>query len=703
MIKLTPSQERAIKLLDAGYNVFLTGKAGTGKSFLVDYFVAKHSEKNIVKCAPTGVAALNIEGVTIHRTFGVPLGVLDHRGVCSSPEKLDVLKKADVILIDEISMCRIDVFEYVIRTLKRIGIGNKQLILVGDFYQLPPVLTPAATFTFQQLYENRLYAFESDLWRSSSLLTVELKEPKRQSEETEEDLLRSLSNIREGIPDFDIFHVANRADDNAISLCPKNNQAKQINDEHLGRLPNHKHYMASKIGKVEEADMVTDEKLVLAKDARIIMLVNDTGGRWVNGSMGTVTELSDNHITVQIDNGGECRVDPYTWSIKEYVLEEDEDTREKHVVEKEIGSFTQFPLKLAWAITIHKSQGQTYDKVNIYNGFFANGQMYVALSRCKTLNGIHTMGELIPSQLMCSLSVKNFMTTSIKDSNSRIEAILEEIRRQKIDKICGCVSEVKVLETSLNNALIQIRDARNRFTQDTTSIAIQPHINNIENERRKVANHYEKGVQMLQLAKREAVGYEKDEEIKQLLTKTENAIKNIKQIQGTIAEIALDADHTLKLVQRKEDYIRRVDKITNCVNEIKSIETSINEALTKISTEMGLFTMDSKSNAIQPHIEFIKTESEKVTNQYEEGMQLQRQAKQEAVGYEKYEGIKLLISKMDNAINSIKQTKDGIAEKALEAANTLKKVQQRERRKKTTIILSIIAILALLYVVFVRK
>ena len=700
MIELTTSQDKAIKLLDAGYNVFLTGKAGTGKSFLVDYFVAKHPEKNIVKCAPTGVAALNIEGVTIHRTFGVPLGVLDHHGLCSSPEKLDVLKKADVILIDEISMCRIDVFEYVIRSLKRVGIRNKQLILVGDFYQLPPVLTPVDTTTFNQLYEDRRYAFESDLWTDSNLLTVELTEVKRQNEKR---FLESLSNIREGIPDFSIFQIANRADDNAVSLCPTKAKAKQINDEHLGRLPNHKHYMASKTGKVEDTDMATDENLVLAEDARIIMLVNDTGGRWVNGSMGTVTELSDNHITVQIDNGEECRVDPYTWSIKEYVLEEDEDTREKHVVEKEIGSFTQFPLKLAWAITIHKSQGQTYDKVNIYNGFFANGQMYVALSRCKTLNGIHTMGELIPSQLMCSLSVKNFMTTSIKDSNSRIEAILEEIRRQKVSKIIDCVREVKDLETSLNNALIQIRDARNRFTQDTTSIAIQPHINNIENERRKVANHYEKGVQMLQLAKREAVGYEKDEEIKQLLTKTENAIKNIKQIQGTIAEIALDADHTLKLVQRKEDYIRRVDKITNCVNEIKSIETSINEALTKISTEMGLFTMDSKSNAIQPHIEFIKTESEKVTNQYEDGMQLQRQAKQEAIGYEKLEGIKHLLSKLDNSINSIEQTKDGIAEKALEAADTLKKVQQRERRKKTTIILSIIAILSLLYVVFVRK
>ena len=162
MIELTTSQDKAIKLLDAGYNVFLTGKAGTGKSYLVDYFVAKHPEKNIVKCAPTGVAALNIDGATIHRTFGVPVRLLGHNDVCSSNDKLDVLKKADVILIDEISMCRIDVFEYVIRSLNRVGIRNKQLILVGDFYQLPPVLTPADTPTFNQLYGNRLYAFESD-------------------------------------------------------------------------------------------------------------------------------------------------------------------------------------------------------------------------------------------------------------------------------------------------------------------------------------------------------------------------------------------------------------------------------------------------------------------------------------------------------------------------------------------------------------
>ena len=700
MIELTPSQEQAIKLLDAGLNVFLTGKAGTGKSFLVDYFVEIHPEKNIIKCAPTGVAALRIGGATIHRTFGVPVRLLGYNDVCSSSDKLDVLKKADVILIDEISMCRIDVFEYVIRSLNRVGIRNKQLILVGDFYQLPPVLTPADTNAFNQLYGDRLYAFESDLWNSSHLFTLELTEVKRQNEKR---FLDSLSNIREGIQDFSIFQIANRADDNAVSLCPTKAKAKEINDGHLRQLPNHKHYMASIIGSVLESDMVADKELVLAKDARIIMLVNDTGGRWVNGSMGTVTELSDNHITVQIDNGGECRVDPYTWSIKEYVLEEDEETREKRVVEKEIGSFTQFPLKLAWAITIHKSQGQTYDKVNIYNGFFANGQMYVALSRCKTLNGIHTMGSLQRNELRYSQAVKDFMATTIQEAGLRVPRMLEEIRRQKVSKISDYVREVKDLETSLNNALIQIREARNHFTQDSTSNVIQSHINIIEAESEKVANHYEKSMQLLQLAKREAVGYENEEEIKQLMAKAEDVIGEIKQIEDTIAEIALDAERTLKLVQRKEDYLRRVDKITNCVNEIKSIETSINKALTKISTLVGLFTIDSKSNTIQLHVHSIRNNSEDVENSYKKGLQLQKTAKRESIGFERDDEMSQLLAEIDTTIRRVQEDYDTIQEKVTDAYQTLKIAQRRERRKKATIIISIIAILSLLVVVFLRE
>lgn len=422
----------------------------------------------------------------------------------------------------------------------------------------------------------------------------------------------------------------------------------------------------------------------------------------MNGSMGTVTELSDNHITVQIDNGGECRVDPYTWSIKEYVLEEDEETREKRVVEKEIGSFTQFPLKLAWAITIHKSQGQTYDKVNIYNGFFANGQMYVALSRCKTLNGIHTMGKLQRNELRYSQEVKDFMVTTTQEAGLKVPQILEKIRRQKIDKISDCVREVKDFETSLYNALIHIKDARNRFSQDSTSITIQTHINSIEYERSKVANHYEKSVQFLQLAKHEAVEYEKDEEIKQLLAKTENAIINIKQIQDTIAGIALDANRTLEIVQHQEEYIRRVNRITDCVNEIKSIETSLNETLNKISALVGLFTTDSTPDTIQLHVNSIRNNSKNLANSYEKGLQLQQTAKRESVGFERDEKILQLLAKIDTAVRRIQKDYNTIQGKVSDAYQTLKIVQRRVRWKKTTIIISIIAIL-LLVAVFVSN
>ena len=313
------------------------------------------------------------------------------------------------------------------------------------------------------------------------------------------------------------------------------------------------------------------------------------------------------------------------------------------------------------------------------------------------------MGDLIPSQLKCSPAVKNFMTTSIEDSNSRIKTILAGIRKQKIDKISGYVSEVKVFESALNNALIQVKDARNHFTQDSTSNAIKPHIIIIEAESEKVANHYDKGLQLLQLAKREAVGYEKDEGIKQLLTKTENVLKNIKQIKETIAEIALDADRTLKMVQRKEDYIRRIDKITNCVNEIKSIETSINKALTKISTLVGLFTIDSKSNTIQLHIISIRDNSENVKNTYEKGLQLQKIAKRESIGLERDDNISQLLAEIDATIRRTQKDYNTIQEKVSNAYQTLKIVQRRERRKKATIIISIVAILSLLVVVFVGK
>lgn len=557
MIKLTPSQEQAIKLLDSGLNVFLTGKAGTGKSYLLEHYVDKHPEKHIIKCAPTGVAALNIGGATIHRTFGVPVRLLGRNDICTSSEKLEILQKADVILIDEISMCRIDVFEYVMRSLKKVFSvsGSKQIILIGDFYQLPPVLNEGREgVAFHNLYGNRLYAFESSMWNSNNFLTVELTEVKRQKEER---LLSSLSNIRKGIPDFSIFQRADCADDNAVSLCPTNNKAKQINNDHLNQLANLTTFRASITGDIKDEDMATDRDLTLAEGARIIMLVNDSEERWVNGSLGTVTSLDEKYITVRIDNNGVYQVEPYTWSIKEYELEEDSKTHEKHIVEKVVGTFTQFPVKLAWAITIHKSQGQTYDKVNIFNGFFANGQMYVALSRCKTLDGIHIMGNLVRGQLLCSETVNTFMTTSIKESIIKRDLLLDQIRKDKINKIGNYVNEAKTIESLLNKALTQIIDTRGQFTQENASNTIEPFVKSIRNDSNTAAQFNERGIQLQQSVKQLSDGFERENEIINLMTEINYVLNQIQIEYNQIKEKVLESEKTLKEVQQKEAYIRK--------------------------------------------------------------------------------------------------------------------------------------------------
>lgn len=692
MVELTPSQEQAIKLLNAGYNVFLTGKAGTGKSFLVDYFVAQHPKKNIIKCAPTGVAALKIGGATIHRTFGVPVRLLGHNDFCTSRDKLEVLEKADVILIDEISMCRIDVFEYVMRSLKKVSsrYGNKQIILVGDFYQLPPVLTTRNRESFHNLYGDKLYAFESSMWDSTDLLTVELKEVKRQKEER---LLHSLSNIREGIPDFSLFCKISQADDNAVSLCPKNDQAKQINDEHLGRLLNHKYYLASKTGRVEEADMATDEKLVLAKNARVIMLVNDSEGRWVNGSMGTITNLSDNHITVQIDNDGEYNVERYTWSINEYVLEEDEETKVKRVVEKEIGSFTQFPLKLAWAITIHKSQGQTYDKVNIYNGFFANGQMYVALSRCKTLGGIHTMGTLKRNELRCSQAVKDFMTTSISEANSRISQIREELKRQKIENIRGCVKSAKSKLLQLSNALFEIRDTQKQILLCVTSDIIRPLVQFINKEKEKVANYDKEVNGILEKARYEAIGYEQEDCVSNSLVNIKNVLDEITYIEDEINKISEDTAKTLQKVQRQEEYNRKIAKINDCKKEISSIATITHNTITQIQETRSRFSVENKSSAIQPQVDSIRKDYENVRNNHTRGNQLMQTAKQNTVGFDREAKIIKLLGEISFYLKQIDDDNDAAKRIYSDASQVLDLVQKKEKKRISYIVIAILMII----------
>ena len=446
-LKLNDEQQ---KIFDAFWNkrtnIFLTGKGGTGKSFTTRYIIerCREANKNLLICAPTGVAATNINGTTIHRTFCAPIRPLlpdeyfdPHRIVEEMDfysekarkkylnrlmEKVKVIESADVLIVDEISMCRIDLFCWMTNTLMELN-PKIQLLVVGDFYQLPPVgaKKEQEKLIFQKAYGNYLFAFQAPQWNQLGLQTMELQTPMRQKDT---DFIRALDQIREGIPSFDVFSRAAEMDISAVTICPRNDQASRINSIQLQRLSGKKNPIVSIKTSVWEkedfylrdSDYPVDKELQLCKGAMVVLLTNDSDGAYVNGSTAEVLNINVNDSTAEPtievrikDSGDVVEISKNTWSIEDYVMERDHTGR--NVVKTEcLATISQFPLRLAWGITIHKSQGQTYDKVNILaDGFFAEGQMYVALSRCRSLQGLKIIGELKPAELKCAEVVRNFM------------------------------------------------------------------------------------------------------------------------------------------------------------------------------------------------------------------------------------------------------------------------------------------------------
>lgn len=412
----TPSQQRAFDMFLQGKNMFITGEGGAGKSYLtrsiIDY--CKKAKKGVIICAPTGVAAQNIGGATLHSTFRMDTKIQMPNKLCKDKAKLFVLKLADVIIIDEISMCRLDTFNFVCNTLCSFK-KRPQVIVVGDFFQLPPILTTRNNEfeVWQSIneYRDRLFPFESHYWQDMDFQTFELTEQVRQSEE---DYIKCLNDIRMGVPNFSCFKQNDTLDDNAITLCTVNKTASEINSNKLNELidggARYKTYKSREKGEIKDGDRQTEKELTLCIGARVVFLVNDTtDNMYNNGEMGTVTGLKDDSVIIKSDNGHEIALSRYEWEVKKFVSDHDENGN-IIIGTKKIGSFEQFPVKLAWAITVHKAQGQTYDKVNIIpDNFFAEGQMYVALSRCKTKEGMHIVGQLDPWRLKCNRKVRDFM------------------------------------------------------------------------------------------------------------------------------------------------------------------------------------------------------------------------------------------------------------------------------------------------------
>lgn len=417
---LNAEQIAGYNVLHSGVNTFITGGAGVGKSYLINKYIVdmKENHKNVLVCAPTGVAAGNVCGITLHRAFEIPTGVIlqkDIRNIDKYNKKIDeMLYEVDVFIIDEISMCRLDTFEYVAVTLlkanrRRKMSGRKpiQFIVVGDFYQLMPVVTRYDMSILTRDYgeENRTgLAFKSKYWSMFAFRTVFLNEVMRQNNK---EFIDDLNRLRLGDAGkiLDIYNKSNKNKTDGITICGLNSDVKAINDRELAKI-NSKliYFLAEYSGDATELDVSADNILYLKIGARVVTLVNDADGRYYNGSIGTVTEMYRDAIGVCFDGINTVYIKQFDWDIYDYVLDEANGTISREVC----GSVKQFPLKLAYAITMHKSQGQTYECANISPYCWESGQLYVAISRVKNFDGLHFNYEPKGQDVITSSSVRDF-------------------------------------------------------------------------------------------------------------------------------------------------------------------------------------------------------------------------------------------------------------------------------------------------------
>lgn len=428
-------------------NIFLTGKAGTGKTTFLNDFVKKTRKKHIV-VAPTGIAAINAGGVTIHSMFGFPLRTfvptverIDGNLAMNIPDllqhfryrkdKLKLLREVEILIIDEVSMLRADVLDMMDFSLRHIRrnpqkFGGVQMLFIGDLYQLPPVVRDENEYIMKQYYASPFF-FDAFALKETSLLTIELTEVFRQ---TDEKFLEILNEIRDGhlseehfnrlnkryIPDFEPKEEA------YVYLCSHNRMADEINSRKLNELKGKSFFFkANIIGEFKDTQFPNDEKLELKIGSQIMFIRNDASQekKYFNGKLAEVVDLDEEEIWVRIEGEEEdYRLKKEVWEQKKYSLDS-----QKNIQEEVLGSFEQYPVRLAWAVTIHKSQGLTFDRLMVDAGkSFASGQVYVALSRCRTLEGIVLKSKITQDVIFSDKRVSQFQDAT--HANEQIEQIL---------------------------------------------------------------------------------------------------------------------------------------------------------------------------------------------------------------------------------------------------------------------------------------
>lgn len=508
-------------------SVFQTGKAGTGKSTFLKY-ICNHTKKKYVVLAPTGIAAINAGGVTLHSFFKLPFRPmlpddpdlsLSHGRIFEffkyPKEKRKIIAEVDLIIIDEISMVRADIIDCVDRILRvysgnmRLPFGGKQLLFVGDVFQLEPVV-PSDQKEILSLFYASPFFFSARVFKDINLVPIELQKVYRQTDSVFINILDRIRNNAARKQELDTLNgryfpsFEPQNEDMYITLATRRDQVDFINEKKLAELPGEEYVSVGKIeGDFPESSLPTQLNLSIKEQAQVIFIDNDYERRWVNGTIGMVSGIDENgNVYVLLESGVEHLVEPTSWRNYKYKYNE----KEKRIEEEIVGTFEQLPIRLAWAITVHKSQGLTFSRVvvDLTGGVFAGGQTYVALSRCTSLEGLVLKSKISSRDIFIRKEIVEFsqifnnqalIEKSIKESEAELQygraaqGFRQGNMKEAVEAFAAAVSKRNELDNPMVQRLLRLKlQALN--SQKAQIKALREELHSLRETQKEYAHEY---------------------------------------------------------------------------------------------------------------------------------------------------------------------------------------------------------------------